>query len=370
MKVAIIGGHVAPALGFLYALPPSVDVIYIGREHVFEGDKGVSLEQQAVQKMGIRFLPLETGRIQRVLTKQTIPSFMRIPKGFFAAKDLLQNERPDVVVGFGGYVSVPVGFAAWLLGIPLIIHESTLKAGLANKILSPFAKKICLSWEGSRKYFPSQKTVVTGDPMLPFDMPIPSTVLPKSKENLPFIVISGGSGGAHTVNVLIENILPQLLEKSTVLHLTGDAKTYNDYNRLCRKKSLLAKHVQERYVVVKYISPEIINSVFAKADLVVGRTGFNTVVTMLYLGKKMICIPLLTGQKNEQEENAKLLENEGLGVILNQDTLTSSVLLEHITKLLFKKAVSSKWSLPFVQNAGEKIYQEVMVCIKKSRNED
>src|SRR5579872_49459 len=159
MRVAVIGGHMAPAVGCIDKLPKDIDIVYIGREHIFEGDSGSSLEQEIITEKGIRFIPLQAGRVQRVLTQHTIPSLLKIPQGFTQALALLKKEKPDVIVGFGGYLSVPIGVAAALLGIPLIIHESTMAAGLANKILAPFAKRICISWESSRPYFPKNKTV-------------------------------------------------------------------------------------------------------------------------------------------------------------------------------------------------------------------
>lgn len=369
MKLAVVGGHMAPALGFLQAVASTDTVVYIGRQHVFEGDTGISLEQQTITRMGIRFVPLRAGRVQRKITPYTIPSLLRIPQGFFQAYRLLRQEKPDVVVGFGGYLSVPIGIAASLMRIPLVIHESTLGAGLANKLLAPFAQRVCISWNKSRKYFPTKKVVLTGDPMLPFDAALPNDLLPKSKEKLPLLVVSGGSGGAHAVNTLIEESLPQLLEKVHVLHLTGDAKEFGDFDRLQQVRDELPKKLQDRYRVVKFIAPDVINSVFAASDVVVGRSGFNTVMTMLALKKKMLCIPLVVGQKNEQLDNAKLLVAEGLGDILPQNVATPQLLLEKIQRVL-ALPVPKTMNISVEKNGGEKLYTEVALCIQKYRKED
>lgn len=370
MKIAVVGGHMAPALGFIEALPKTVHVMYIGREHVFEGDTGTSLEQKTVEERKIPFIPFQSGRVQRAVTRQTLPSLLKIPKGFFQALEILKKEKPDVVVGFGGYLSVPIGFAAKMLGIPLVIHESTQAIGLANKVLSPFADKTCISWESSRPFFPKDKTVITGDPLLPFTSKSTKIPLPDSKEKLPLIVVTGGSGGSHAINMVILQILPELLQVARVLHQTGDAKEFGDYGKLLQKRKSLSVKMQSRYSVVKFIHPDHINTLFAKADLVIGRSGINTVVTLLVLQKKAILIPLLVGQKNEQLKNAQLMESEGLALILNQKTISPKVFFQSIQSMLSdKKRINKKWHIPFIENGAENLTREVLQCAKLSHKE-
>lgn len=358
----------APALGLVNALPKNATIVYVGRQHVFEGDEGESLEQKTIRERGIRFIPLKSGRVQRALTRQTIPSLLKVPRGFAQAVAILHKEKPDVVVGFGGYLSVPMGFAARLLHIPLIIHESTLGAGLANKILAPFAQKICISWDSSRAFFPENKTIVTGNPLLPFRTNAKQLPLPASKEHLPLIVVSGGSGGSHMVNIRIAHILPELLEIARVVHQTGDAKAFKDYDMLLAKKHTLSKKLQNRYFLVKFISPEDMNSVFAAADLVVGRSGINTVAALLILQKRALLIPLLVGQKNEQLQNAQLMESEGLAHIVDQHELSAKTLFQSIREmLLFKNPGKVKWHIPVIQKGAENLTKEVLQCVKSHK---
>lgn len=369
MKIAIVGGHMAPALGFINVLPKESDIVYIGRQYPFEKDLGESLEQKTIRERGIRFVPLRSGRMQRKLSAQTIPSLLKIPQGLATAYQLLKKEKPDVVVGFGGYLSVPIGISAKLLRMPLVIHESTIEAGLANKVLAPLADRICISWESSRAFFPMKKTVLTGDPLLPFatDKPLP---VPENKEKLPFVVVTGGSAGSHAVNTAIMQILPELLEIATVLHLTGDAQEFRDYDVLLEKKESLPQKLQKRYRLEKFLDPEIINSVFAKADLVIGRSGINTVATLLMLSKKAILIPLLVGQKDEQLKNAKLMESEGLATIIDQHTLSANILFQAIRTMLDHKfAKLAKWHIPLIKNGAENLLREVKECVSYSHNE-
>src|SRR5579859_3133787 len=112
MKILIAGGHMAPALGLLDVLPKNIAVVYVGRPHVFEADEGESLEQKTIRERGVHFIAFKSGRVQRSFSRQTIPSLLKIPKGFTQALDILKKEKPDIVVGFGGYLSVPIGLAA------------------------------------------------------------------------------------------------------------------------------------------------------------------------------------------------------------------------------------------------------------------
>ncbi|MEK7451076.1 MAG: glycosyltransferase, partial [Patescibacteria group bacterium] len=164
MRVIIIGGHLSPALSIIEKLPKTDKVLFIGRKYVFEGDQALSLEYKTIQSLKIPFVNLITGRLQRKFTKHTIPSLLKLPYGFMRSILALIKFQPDVVLSFGGYLSFPVVLSAFLLRIPIVIHEQTLEAGLANKILSVFAKKICISWETSRKFFPKGKIVLTGNP--------------------------------------------------------------------------------------------------------------------------------------------------------------------------------------------------------------
>src|SRR5437879_2705078 len=113
MKIAIIGGHLTPALAVIRALPKDADVVYIGRKYAMEGDKAESLEYQIITTLGIPFVILHASRLQRQLTRHTIPSLARMPKGMMEAFKILKKQKPDIILSFGGYVSIPVCFAAY-----------------------------------------------------------------------------------------------------------------------------------------------------------------------------------------------------------------------------------------------------------------
>lgn len=333
MKILITGGHLTPALAVIEQLPNDVHVLYVGRKYALEGDKAFSLEYQTILNMHIPFAELTTGRLQRKLTIHTIPSLLKLPVGLAQAIKIVHSYKPDVILSFGGYVSVPIAFAAKLLRIPIIIHEQTLEAGLANRIVAPLASKICISWQTSAKFFPKNKTILTGNPAV---ATILNTIRPTKKHatTLPKVVIVGGSLGSHAINLLVEGSMDKLTQEFHVLHQTGDAKQFGDYDRLIAKKQMLEKKLQDRYLPIKFIDPKDIISAFQQADLVVTRAGINTITTLLLLNKPAFVIPLPISQNNEQRKNALFLKEHGLGEVVSQDSLTPEKFFNYIHAMI------------------------------------
>lgn len=324
MKVVIVGGHLSPALAVIEKLR-NEDVFYIGRKHTFEGDNALSLESQEVARLNIPFFDLNTARLQRKFTKHTFPSLLKFPAGFVQSYKILNKINPDVILGFGGYLFLPVALAAYLLKIPIVIHEQTLEAGFTNKFVSKFAKKVCISWESSSKYFPKEKVVLTGNPLR--QEIINAKNINNEKNKTPMIYVTGGGAGAHALNLLIEKTLDQLLQKCTIVHQTGDSQVYKDFERLESRKN-------DRYQCHKFFTDKEVALVMNKADLVVGRAGINTVTELIYLQKPSFLIPLPAGQKNEQLKNAQFIKNLGLGEYAQQDLLTPDLFISTIFSML------------------------------------
>lgn len=324
MKVALVGGHLTPALAVLDGLDKETEVIFIGRKHSIEGETVTSLEYNVITNKGIPFYPLTTGRLQRKITVSFFTSLLKIPYGLIQALSILVKSKPDIIVAFGGYLSVPVGIAAYLLRIPVLIHEQTLAVGLANKILAPIAKVICISWKQSQKYFPENKTVLTGNPVRKFTKSDSSFNLHKGE--YPLIYVTGGSTGAHAINDLIEGCLEKLLYKYKVIHQTGDTVKYKDYERLVSFKKKLPTKLAERYQVTKQVKPYEVGTIMDACDLVVSRSGINTVTELLLFGKPCLLIPLPYGQKSDQLINASFVKKVGIGEFIKQSELDSKKL--------------------------------------------
>jgi len=337
MKIVIVGGHLSPALGVIDALSENDTVVFIGRKYALEGDKATSLEYGEITQRNIPFKSLTTARIQRKVTSKTFPSLAKLPIGLYQAVTYLREVNPDVVLSFGGYLSLPVGYAAKMLGIPLVIHEQTLQAGFANKILGKIADKVCISWETSTQFFPKNKVVITGNPLKEFKIDDFPFIFKKSDISLPLIYITGGSTGSHAINELVEDSLSELLAKYRIIHQTGDSKQFKDYDRLCKKRDELPSELQSRYFVEKFILSTSVGGVFKEASMVVSRSGINTVSELMYFGKPALLIPLPHGQRDEQATNARFLQNIGLGLILPQETATPAIFQKSIEQVVKNK---------------------------------
>lgn len=363
MKIVIIGGHLSPALAVIEKLKTE-EVSYIGRKYTFEGDKAISLEYLEITKLGIPFYEINTARLQRKFTKRTISSLAKFPAGFFQALKILKQIQPNVVVGFGGYVSVPVILAAAFLKITIIIHEQTLEIGLANKIAAKFAKKICISWETSRKYFPESKTVLTGNPLQ-------TSILnskPKTlKNNLPVLYFTGGSSGSHALNLLVEESLSKLLKQFRIIQQTGDAKEFGDFDRLQIAKNRLNANLDKNYHLQKFYTPEESVKNLQTADLVIGRAGINTVTELIYFAKPAFLIPLPFAQKDEQLKNALFLKELGLGELALQKNLTAEIFQATISKMFINLANYKLKKNVLIPNASENIVKIIKdVSFKKT----
>lgn len=358
MKILITGGHLTPALAVIEKIPKDWEILFVGRKYALEGDKTPSLEYNTITSMGIDFFDLKAGRLQRTFTKHTVPSLMRIPKTYLASFNILRKSKPDVILGFGGYVSVPVVIAGKILKIPTLVHEQTLNAGASNKLLKNFADKVLISWESSLRQFPKEKTIVTGNPVRKdFFKPID---LPDGSE--PLIFVFGGSTGSQTINSLVEKTIDRLLRKYRVLHMTGPL----DFERLSRLSKKIKK--AEKYMVVENFLPSHMGYVLQNSTLVISRSGINTVTELIEFEKPAILIPLPSGQKNEQEENARFLQKLGLATVIEQKNVTSQNLFEAIEKMfadLEKYKLKNKNVL--IPDAADKIISEVKDVANKKR---
>ena len=355
MKIVLIGGHLSPALSVLETLPKGTEVLFIGRKYGFEGDNALSLEYKTVTERKIPFVALNTGRLQRKLTKYTMLSLFKLPFGIVKSFFTLIKFKPDVVIGFGGYVSIPVALSAYILRIPIVIHEQTMEVGFANRLISHLATKICISWTSSEKYFPKEKIIFTGRPMRKFQISSIRQAQDKFQidKRKPLIYITGGSSGSHFINVLIEECAERLLDKYNLIHQTGDSQEFHDYDRLEKLRNSLSVKQKDRYILRKFIDPSEIGDILRRTSLVISRSGINIVIELLRFEKPALLIPLPFSQNNEQLKNAKFLEKLGLGKVLQQSELDWRKLYQAI-ELMFHNIDNYKIDKKQLKNLQEK----------------
>lgn len=335
MKILVTGAHFTTAVAVIEELQKqsNTEIVYVGRKTTREGDRSLSPESQIIPEMGVKFIPIITGRLQRAFTIYTLISLLKMPIGFIQSLWILFTEKPDRVLSFGGYVAVPVVITGWLMSIPVIIHEQTLVTGLANKISSWFADKILVSFD-VKNDFPKEKVILTGNPLRKEILDVGEIRGLKEikeiftlarKEKKPVVFITGGNQGSHVINLAVENIIDKLVNKAYIIHQTGDSK-FKDFERLEKKQS-------NDYFVAKFIYNEM-SYLLKNSDLVVARAGINTLTELAFLGTPALVIPVPYLYKDEQNQNAKFFEGLGLVRILPQSQLSGDILLDQIYKCL------------------------------------
>lgn len=326
MKVAVTGGHLSPAVATIEELKKiDASFLYLGNRE--QGD-----EFEVINELGITFCHIETGRVHRHSKLKAGLSLLRVPWGFVQALTCLYKEEPDVLLSFGGYLSVPCVIAAWCLGIPVITHEQTKQAGLANRMNGWFASRVAISWKESEKYFSKGKTILTGNPVRLAALQVKKDFkgldeLKKRKT----IYVTGGHQGSDVINELLIEALPELTKKWNVIHSLGTHVAQVQFLELAEKAMDVYKGA---YLAARYFGPEEIGSVFARADMVITRTGANTCTEIALLQKPALMIPLPKGQAGEQLANARELESLGLGVVVSEFELTSEVLVSLIMEMM------------------------------------
>lgn len=319
INILMTGGHAgATAYALTQALRKNknykLDLYFIGAKQATEGLKYSTLEEDALPQLGISYIGITAGRLQRKFTKHTIPSLLKIPIGLFQAFWYLVKIKPDIVVSFGGFASFPVVLSAKLLAIPIIIHEQTTVFGRANKLSEKLASKIALSRESSKVHFNNKKTVVTGNPV---SSEI-SKIFPKSKiSGKPTIFITGGSRGSELINETVSKTLPKLTSQFNVIHQVGISNEYKYKNK-------------ENYQVYGRINPRDWYKFLEKADIIVSRSGANIVSEILIAKRPSILIPIPWTFMDEQLQNAKYAQKSGGVIILPQSDLNSDSLLKSI----------------------------------------
>ena len=310
-------GHVTPNIALIPFLKElGYDIQYIGS---YEG-----IEKSLMEDIGIPYHGIASGKLRRYFSLQNFTDPFRVLRGFFQAGRLIRELKPDVVFSKGGFVSVPVVIAAGRKHVPAIIHESDMTPGLANRLCFRSAKRICCNFPETLKLLPSDKAVLSGSPirkeLLEGD-PDEGRTFTGFTDDKPVIMVIGGSLGAANVNRAVRNILPSLLKKYNVIHLTG------------KGKSDPALNDTPGYRQYEYIKDEL-KDLFALADVVISRAGANAICELLALKKPNILIPLPSGSsRGDQLLNAESFKRQGYSMVLTEDVLTDELLLNMIDEL-------------------------------------
>lgn len=335
-------GHVTPNLALISALrKKGWEAQYIGSAD--------GIEKQIISEAGIPFHPISSGKLRRYFDLKNAKDPFKVMKGVWDSYKLLKKLKPSIVFSKGGFVSVPVVVAGWLQGIPVIIHESDITPGLANKLSIPFARKVCVTFpetlsisaskSGKAKATTSSlppgtavkagretsgKAVLTG-------LPIRSELLEGSADrgrrlceftrSKPVLLIMGGSLGAKAINEAVRARLDTLLERFQIVHLCGKGNLVPELEGM------------RGYRQYEYISKEL-PDLLAMADVVVSRAGATSICEFLALQKPMVLIPLTRqASRGDQIVNAASFERLGYGRVLPEEQVTPETLGEYVTNI-------------------------------------
>ena len=324
-KIILTGGgsagHVTPNIALLPSLKSAgYEITYIGS---YDG-----IEKRLIGDFDIPYVGISTGKFRRYLDIKNFTDPFRVIKGFAEARKFIKNYKPDVVFSKGGFVSVPVIRAAASLDIPCIIHESDMTPGLANKMCIPVAQKICCNFPETLKQLPEAKAVLTGSPIrteLTQGNKLAGLTMCGFSANIPVIMVIGGSLGAANVNKAVRDALPSLLADFQVVHLCGKDKIDN----------LLLNTTG--YKQFEYVKAEL-KDLFAMADVVISRAGANAICELLALKKPNILIPLpASSSRGDQILNAKSFEAQGFSLVIQEDDLTTDMLVDKVHELYFTR---------------------------------
>lgn len=353
MKIIFTGGHHNSSLIVAKSLlDRGHKIFWLGHRYSMENDRSLTAEYQEVTNATIPFYELKTAKFYQHLTPVNI---FKIFFCFFQSLVLIIKLKPDLIVSFGGFLAVPVVAAGWTLRVRSITHEQTTEAGLANRFIAKIADKVMITWPSGAKFFPKNKTIVTG---LPIKKDLLKT-LPKQPNRKKTILILGGKQGSHKINCLIEEILAQLIKKYQIIHQTGNNSVTLDYPRLSNWRKSLSKDQQQQYLVFPYLFEKEMVKYLKLADLVVSRAGAHIVYELIACKKRAILIPIFWSSNNEQVKNAAKLKDLGLAYVFDENKVTAKLLAITIEKMLNNlkpwQAAGKKAKNLIIKDAQDKI---------------
>lgn len=326
----VSGGHTFPLLAVADALrkrhPEGVEFLFIGPAGHFGGE--------AFEKEGISAKKVATGKWRRYFSFQNFIDPFKIPFGLLQALWHLFWFMPDAVFAKGGSASVPVALAAWMYRIPVLIHDSDATAGVANRFLGRFAKRIAIAYPGAREFFPAEKTALTGNP-------VRQEILDGQSERglmtfgldpaKPVLLVLGGSLGATALNEALLRILPDLLAKGIqVVHQTGS----EHFEKIQKAVTEYGIQDHQGYILRSFLSGVELGDLLAAATLVLSRAGAGSIAELAAHSKAAILVPLASAANNEQRLNAHDIAHIGGAIIMEEENLTEHLLSGTISDLL------------------------------------
>ena len=314
------------------------------------------IEQKMIDKEDIIFKGIFSGKLRRYFSWQNFLDPFFIFFGFLQALYIILKWKPNIVMSAGGFVSVPIIWAAWLCRVPSLIHQQDARAGLSNKLMAPFAHTITTTFEKSLKDY-NQKAIWIGNETQ-------CSIIKKQssrksiyeyfelKKDLPVIFIIGGMTGAMGINKIVWDILPDLNKFCQIIHITGESKIRNQKSKI------------KNYIQYELMNKEQLAMAYAIADIVVSRCGMGTLTELSHLAKPSILIPM---PGTHQEDNAQIFIDNKAAIILSQQELMqdSQLLTQNIKNLLNSAKIKNKLSKNIKEVIKQEYNQKIIKIIKE-----
>jgi UDP-N-acetylglucosamine--N-acetylmuramyl-(pentapeptide) pyrophosphoryl-undecaprenol N-acetylglucosamine transferase len=325
-RIVLTGGGTAGHVTSNIALIPELkkqgwEIHYIGTKN--------GIENKLISDISdVTYHSVQSGKLRRYLDIRNLTDPFRVIAGIGQSVHLIRKIQPQIIFSKGGFVSVPVVLGGWLNRIPVIVHESDITPGLANKIATRFAKVVCTTFPETVKYFARGKAVHTGSPIrreLFLGKAERGKQLCSFPEDKPVILVMGGSLGAVAINQTVRSLLSKLTRRFNIIHICGSG----NYD------STLENY--PGYKQFEYVSDEL-PDLMALTDLVVSRAGANSIFEFLALKKPALLIPLpLSASRGDQILNARSFEKQGFSMLLQQESMTQDTLYDHIVELFLNR---------------------------------
>jgi UDP-N-acetylglucosamine--N-acetylmuramyl-(pentapeptide) pyrophosphoryl-undecaprenol N-acetylglucosamine transferase len=319
----------------------------LGWELGYVGSKGI--EREIIGRTGVPFKTIASGKLRRYFSLENFLDIFRVCFGIIQCIGIFLLKRPDLVFSKGGFVSVPVVVAAKVLRVPVVIHESDLTPGLANRIASHFAKLILYTFPETGSHLSGNQSSYVGavvrDDLFSGSREIGQKLCGFDPADLrQTIIVIGGSQGAQKINDAVDKALESLIGDFRVVHLAGKGK-------------LLARHSDLSYAQFEFVADDL-KHLFALSDFAICRAGANSIFELLALNKPMLLIPLEAGSRGDQVVNAESFQRNGWAHVLRERDLTATSLAAEVRKLANdQQIIRESQRKGLVKDSSERVIQ-------------
>lgn len=360
------GGHINPGIAIANKVmqeEKNSEVLFVGTSR--------GIEKDLVPRAGYKLETVEAYGFSKKINKDNIKKMIKTVKSVKVAEKIIKRFKPDIVIGTGGYICGPVITAAQKLKIPTMLHESNSFPGLAVKMLSKKVDTIMLGFKEAKEFLPKAKNVVvTGTPTKIKKLNLSTEDIKKIKkemnlnENLPLVLVFGGSQGAKKINDVMTDIIIKNMNKNYQIIWAVGQKNFEEVKKVFKENKIDIENLQNAKVLPYIYDMEKIMNI---SDVIVCRSGAITITEICKIGKPAIFIPLPNVSQNHQEKNARVLQKIGAAYIILNNEITNEKLSDTINTIIRDKKkikeMGEKANSIAIDNVEDKIYKEIKKLI-------